>query len=301
MPLYEGDESAGEELLDRARLHRQEGRLAQAVRDLEAYLTRNPRDPGVRAVLADYLWLGGRRREAMQQLAAALQMAPRDVLVNLVAGKIALEDADPERAEEHALTALDVAPNEEHGKRLLALARWRAGDAEGALDVAERAVEHHPRNAAFWTIAGACRRRLGREDARRALEKAVAIDPSEAEAWHELGEMHLEVARFDEAASCFARAARGNPGMERSRRMLARTRYWQQLDADRPQGTGRSVLLTLLAGFLLITSMRLIADLTLRRPVWQGLAGIGLLLSGWLLHRLVRYAQACARARRELA
>lgn len=301
MPLYD-DSEGGEDLLFRASTHFQAGRVWDAVHELEKHLAAHPGDPLAHALMANYLRFVHRRRESERHLREALRRGPREALVNLIAGKIALDDGEPERAEEHLLTALDTVPQDEHGRWLLAEAQLRKGEVDAALDVAERALKDHPESAALWAITGRCRQAARRDDARAALERAIELDASQADALHALGELHLEVAQFDQAAECFRRAVEANAAMDVSRRLLVRTHFWRMLsdDSDRMHGAGRAALFTVVIVLALLLFGMMSMDALAGRSLLPGVALLLAVSAGIVGYYVRRFVQARAKAHDEL-
>jgi tetratricopeptide (TPR) repeat protein len=94
----------------------------------------------------------------------------------------------------------------------LGLARLDSGDAQGALELLDRAVEAQPRSAESHTARGLARARLG--DAARALDdldRAVELDPTYPLARLNRGDVLLAAGRPQEAIDDLSRFLQANP------------------------------------------------------------------------------------------
>src|SRR5262245_29581296 len=123
MPLFEdsSDRSESSDPLEPARRHYERGDFGAAVRELQTLIQQRPGDHSAHAVLALCLHRMGRPVEGDRSLGKALRIAPRDPMVNVIAGHLCLETERYDRAEDHLLTALDVQPGDDDSMRLLAM------------------------------------------------------------------------------------------------------------------------------------------------------------------------------------
>jgi tetratricopeptide (TPR) repeat protein len=307
VPAYE-DESEGTpaDVIEIARRHYERGRYREAIRELRAAIARAPaNDPpaAAHAVLALCLRRAGEDQEASRELLRALAFAPRDPLVNFIAGHICLECGDAERAEEHFLTSLDVAPKDDDYLRMLAVCHSFRGRYADALEVARRGLEINPDSAGLWKVAGICEHGLGlREESRRSLLTAVRLDETEAEAHHALGLQSLEADRLDEAAAWFRRALKANPGLSASRRGLVWTRFSQIVreESDRAEGAWPSVLTAGIVGVVVVFAVLIAAEGLAGRSILGGLAGLGAIAGAVAVYYVSRFYIARRRAAREI-
>lgn len=93
-----------------------------------------------------------------------------------------------------------------------AFQRLQAGDAAGALSIARAVMAAQPRNARAALAAGLALRGLRRfDEARVALESAVALDPNDYAAAYELGLLHDQGGDADAALARFEDAVRLKP------------------------------------------------------------------------------------------
>jgi predicted TPR repeat methyltransferase len=168
------------DVVDRARAHFaagnahfEAGRFDAALVEFDAALTWVPGRPSVLANRGATLCRLARWPEAVSALEAAL-------------------GADPDHAD--AWAALGLAQE--------ALGRW--ADAATAL---QRGLALGLRSAPLSLSLAVCQLRLAQaEPALRALDDALAIDPTLAEAWSVRGNLMREAGRLPEAARCFDRA-----------------------------------------------------------------------------------------------
>ena len=127
-----------------------------------------------------------------------------------------------------------------------ALAALDVGDARRALGLLEEGAAEHPRAAVLLTNLAALTARLGNaETAARWAERAVAEDPTLAQAQKLLGDARYRAGRWDEAQEAYARAVRlapmpgadaflklGNLRLKQGDREGAATAWTQALGAD---------------------------------------------------------------------
>jgi tetratricopeptide (TPR) repeat protein len=307
VPAFDDDEASHPaDAIEIARRHYERGRYREAIRELRAAIARAPSDDppaAAHAVLALCLRRSGEEREAGRELVRGLTLAPRDPFVNFIAGHVCLECGDFERAEEHFLTSLDVAPRDDDYLRMLATCHSFRGRYADALEVARRGLEINPGSAGLWKVAGICEHGLGmREESRRSLLTAVRLDDSEAEAHHALGLQSLEADRLDEAADWFRRALKANPGLSASRRGLVWTRFSQIVreESDRAEGAWPSVLTAAIVAVVLIFSILVAAEALAGRSVLGGMVGLGTIVGAVAAYYGSRFLIARRRASREI-
>ena len=104
-------------------------------------------------------------------------------------------------------------PNDEI-RMLEARAAYEAGVksiAEGRISLGlsslRQAVEIEPRNALYHNAVGAVLLNIGRHvDAQAEFQKAVELDPTYADAYHNLGSAYAEQAKWDDAIVAYRRA-----------------------------------------------------------------------------------------------
>jgi predicted TPR repeat methyltransferase len=91
-------------------------------------------------------------------------------------------------------------------------AHYEAQDWDEAGTAFERALALDPRQAQGWYRLGNVREEQGRdEDALACFNKAVALDPSHAQAWNNLGGAHQRLGREEQAITAYRRAMAADP------------------------------------------------------------------------------------------
>ena len=111
------------------------------------------------------------------------------------------------------VTELD--PQDHRAHFLLGRAHQEGRRPEGAAEAYERAIELKPDAVPYYTeLARSLKSMGGVDEAARVgavLSKALAIDPSDASVRFELGKLHLEQGRLDEAAEQLRKAVEAEP------------------------------------------------------------------------------------------
>jgi len=94
-----------------------------------------------------------------------------------------------------------------------------------ALPILEQAARDFPDNAAVWADLGVARvMKVGRDPAREAFDRALALDPKLSVAWHNRGLVNLQDGRTQEARDDLEAAAELAPDDQQIRGDLARVR-----------------------------------------------------------------------------
>ena len=100
-----------------------------------------------------------------------------------------------------------AAPNDAKAWQLLGLARMYQSYDFPARQAFERAIALEPRNADHRILLGRLYRYNKRwDEAAEQFQKAIALVPGDAEAWTQLGEVQAEQARYDEALASLRKA-----------------------------------------------------------------------------------------------
>jgi cytochrome c-type biogenesis protein CcmH/NrfG len=148
----------------------------------------DPGDPGSLDVLAMVLSAGGESREARQVARTLVRLAP------------------------HGWRS--------HFALAVALGSGRIPRRREALASAEQALRLAPESPDALNLVGWCRLQLGRVDAREFFERALAVDPTNADALYYLGLVGLDRARLAEAGEMFRAGLRVAPHSVPLRRRL---------------------------------------------------------------------------------
>ena len=117
-----------------------------------------------------------------------------------------LLEADPALAAEQALEILKVVPNHTAAVVLLATARRRGGDPKAAIEVLEPLTRNPAGGPSAWFEYGLALGAVGRGDeAIRALQRAVSLQPDHAGAWRALGDHLLAIGDHEGGDAAYAR------------------------------------------------------------------------------------------------
>jgi Flp pilus assembly protein TadD len=160
--------------------------------------------------------LAGARRLAD----AAVASRPRDLNALRIAGTLACQTGDLARGVALLTRALTAAPGDEVTRVNLVQALAQSGE----LTAAERIAAEAPRVTPDLLLLRALVARQT-SDSGRALELLMAVvesRPKDGVAWNNLGNLHLEAGRVDEAEQAFLRAAEARPDDSAVQANLAR-------------------------------------------------------------------------------
>jgi len=204
--------------------HVRAGRWGQAIPALETLLQKNPNDVELRLLYSRTLARAGKPAQAVASLQGALERTPDQVDLWIELAALQTRQGDRAGADASIERALQLAP--ESGAILLLRAQQElvAERYDQALALCEQARERDPGRAeSAWVLAAQVWEKQGRpESARKAYERAWAIDPRSAAAL-------LGLARFAEADGKLERAVelagdipRGAPQWPAACALLAR-------------------------------------------------------------------------------
>ena len=139
-------------------------------------------------------------------LLRALEIRPDYLDAHVTIGRLFFERNDFELAAEHLTAAHRHRPDDPELLKLLAHA-LRVRDPATALDFARRAVGSLPNDATNHVAHGSVLQSLGRfEEAEAAYQKALALDPHDADALNNLGTIFKERDENGRAQRCFEEA-----------------------------------------------------------------------------------------------
>jgi tetratricopeptide (TPR) repeat protein len=120
------------------------------------------------------------------------------------------------------MTAETAAADGQYGE---ALDLYHRGDYQACRELAERGLSERPDDVNLLRLAGKSGAELNLPDAAEYLTKAVELDPSNADAWRELGDALLSDDRLKEATNAFRQAVELRPNDVGSLVQLAHTAY----------------------------------------------------------------------------
>lgn len=139
---------------------------------------------------------------AQEKLAKALKQNPRDADVHTALAVLHERLGNRSQVDSHYRSALRLAPKSPEIQNNYAVYLCRTGRAQEGVRRFQQAAANplYRTPEAAYTNAGVCLRTAKRpEEAQRSLERALAVRPSYAEATYQLGDLHLERGRADEA------------------------------------------------------------------------------------------------------
>ncbi|WP_410814613.1 tetratricopeptide repeat protein [Micromonospora sp. 067-2] len=265
------DQSAADGYLQRAQLLAELGRHDEAAGELTYGLALRPDDPDALLMLARVHLAAGRPADALTAADAAVAAAPQ-ALPPLVARGMAL--ADLERYPESAATAdriLALGPADAYAQRSAAALLADARNGQPALNAAWRGVELAPQEPQAHLVLSLVAARLDLFDlAEKAYREALRLDPSVAEAGHDVGVMRLEQRRWSAVLAHIAETVTVSPRRIDSPRTLASGLHRLVL-----YGAGWSLVAAVLVAFAASASdgfsrvLAVLAALTGGIVVWQ--------------------------------
>ncbi|MGE0639618.1 MAG: tetratricopeptide repeat protein [Thermoanaerobaculia bacterium] len=171
------------------RLEEQRRRFDEAVAAYRSGLERSPDDGELHGSLGLLLARRGERVEAESQLREAVRLANgfrAELHVSL--GALLAESGRYQEAKQEYEKVLAVEPANAGARNNLAIARFRAGDAEGARADLLRLTSEFPRHAdAFNNLAAIAVERGEWKEAERYARRTLELAPELTEAWNNLG------------------------------------------------------------------------------------------------------------------
>lgn len=160
---------------------------AQAAEWLQKAVAVQPRDPIQQVQLGVALGRAGRPEEAARAFAAATVLDPGDAVAFSNLGRARLAAGHPREAIAALQSALALQGENADTLLVLAVCGMAADDAALALSALDRALRARPDSPVLLVNKAKALRRLGRrDDARKSLEAALALDPGLEEAQREL-------------------------------------------------------------------------------------------------------------------
>ncbi len=154
----------------------------------------------------------GRLEDATEALRIVAAQLPKEPRVQTLDGQIRLARRDPKGAEQRFAAALEAEPSSYEALGGLVASRLAAGNVDGALAVANAAVDKAPGDARSLVVAA---RAYGDtrdyKAAEALLKRAIEADPSILEAYSMLGQLYVADQRLDEAMREFERLATLQP------------------------------------------------------------------------------------------
>jgi tetratricopeptide (TPR) repeat protein len=208
------DEPDGLQLLGLIREN--QGRLAEAEQLLRQSLAARPKQPHVQVHLGRILAETGKHQQAIDLLQAAVQAQPDLFDALVVLAQVQVTVSDFAAAEKNYRSALRLAPDSQVtllGLAVLLNQTRRPAEAEGLLRAAAINMARPPSwQAKLARSLGLSLDLQGKTDeALEAWQRAVALDPTNAEAHRELNALLFRLGRAQEFLASYDTAARNLP------------------------------------------------------------------------------------------
>lgn len=137
----------------------------------------------------------------------ALEDDPKDFRASFNAGNSLFRLQRLVEAEAYFRSTILLNPDEPKVWYNLGCTQEAKGDAKGACDSFEKAVELDPGFSQAWNWIGLLRYAMGdQETSRRAYVRALAYDRNSAKTWHNLGMLYHQMNEQEKSAYCFQEA-----------------------------------------------------------------------------------------------
>jgi predicted O-linked N-acetylglucosamine transferase (SPINDLY family) len=203
---------------------RQQGHTESAIAEYRIAITLNPCAAELHNNFATTLREAGQTQEAIAHYRTATRLAPSipDIWYNLATTTAGRSPA--EEVEAAFRRALELRPHFSNahanfGRWLITGGRWREAD-EQLADAIRQGADHAP----VWNNRGIALQELGHADkAEACYRRALALDPTFANAHHNLGWLLLGQGRTDDAGACQRAAIEASPGYGTARLALCMT------------------------------------------------------------------------------
>jgi tetratricopeptide (TPR) repeat protein len=196
----------------------------------------------VHAARARVLVRQGRLPEAQAQVERAFALEPDSIQRSVDLVWVLQQQGRHDEALAHARERMLAHPERPDDANLFGQALLRRDSDEEARRAFQRAVDVDPGFVPGWINLALVDERAGRLDAARAhLLRALEVDPTNAVALRALGTVEYRAGRPAEAAGAFEAALRADPGSEVTRANLARARADAGRDLDEALELARAI------------------------------------------------------------
>lgn len=150
--------------------------------------------------------------EAHTSLLEAVRLEPANAPFNYALGAVSLHRRDASEALPYFRRYAELRPDDPRGPLAVGLAAFRSGDFDSARrELARAAQSPSTATAAHYFLARIAREENQVEPALGLVEKALAADPSYADAWAERGLLHLRKRNLGAAEQDLGRALELDP------------------------------------------------------------------------------------------
>jgi tetratricopeptide (TPR) repeat protein len=156
----------------------------------------------------------------------------------LSGSKFAQEKKYQEAAREFEV-AVQEDPENADARLLLGLTLANTGELDKAVQSTLKAIQLRPSYAAYYNLGLIYSNQNAFEDAVKAYEQAVILNPTSYQAWHQLGKVHASALDFKKAIQAYQKTVDLNPKFPDAYQGLGSAYYWsgdlasalQQVDA----------------------------------------------------------------------
>jgi len=197
------------------------GRVRTAKRHLVRSVAKDPHEPKPCRMLGLIQVTLGEFPEGIKQLKAAWRLRPESVTCRTL-GRAYLQLEQWDEAQRWLEKAVELRPDRADGLGMLAMCHWREGDLDTAAELLERLVAQDPSNSQAWIDLGAVHLEAGRaEKAVSHYRSALGALPRHPGVYHNMGLALLELERLREAQAAFQHALSLDRGFVASHLALA--------------------------------------------------------------------------------
>ena len=186
-------------------------RPAEAAEAQARALALEPENPTIQSNLAATLIDLGRPVEALPLLEKALKRQPKFANAWNNLGLARQRTGELEQAAVAYRQAIALEPRSAVYLCNLGSVEHALGQTTQAIETYRRGLAIDGRSAELWSNLGHALTEGAPEDAKRALDQAVTLRPSYADAWHNLGNLAALQRRDDDARVAYERALTSNP------------------------------------------------------------------------------------------
>ena len=189
-----------------------QGKFDQARDVLKEVTKTSANKPDVERLNADLLMHDGKPNDALMLLQKAVAGAPDDVRLRLMLAQIASGLGKQSVAETNLQEAARLDPRNLEAARGLAAVAFNHADFSQLNELATRTITYHPEAPDGYLWRGAAEAKQQQlNDADKDFQAALKIDPNNATATLDLGELRLVQKRFSEGRALLQQALDRNP------------------------------------------------------------------------------------------
>ncbi len=174
--------------------------------------------------------------DALQQLKTAIAKTPDDPALHYDLGGVYLAAQQHKEAVAAYQTALNLAPN--HPQILLQLGNCYSAlhQQKNAANYFQQSAQVEPSNAAFFNLGNAQREMGQVEQALASYQRAIQLNPKDADAYNNIGNVLRELGQLDKAIQAYETALQLNPKLYHAKVHLVHQKQhicdWQHLSED---------------------------------------------------------------------